>query len=64
MTSTNAPRGPSWRDATVLLVENEPVMRTLLSRRLESEGFTSKSPGTASPQWHSSRAASSPSIWS
>jgi DNA-binding response OmpR family regulator len=33
------PHGPIWHGATVLLVDNESTMRTLLRRRLEAENF-------------------------
>src|SRR6476661_6231263 len=33
------PHGPIWHGATVLLIDNESTMRTLLRRRLEAENF-------------------------
>ena len=33
------PQGPIWHGATVLLIDNESTMRTLLRRRLEAENF-------------------------
>lgn len=33
------PHGPIWRGATVLVVDNEPVMRNLVRRTLEAEDF-------------------------
>ena len=35
----NAPHGPIWRGATVLVVDDEPSIRQLLRRTLEAEGF-------------------------
>jgi DNA-binding response OmpR family regulator len=39
MPSLDVPHGPIWHGATVLVVDNEPVMRELVRRRLEAEGF-------------------------
>jgi DNA-binding response OmpR family regulator len=39
VTSPEVPHGPIWYGATVLVVDNEPATRTLIRRRLESEGF-------------------------
>jgi two-component system, OmpR family, KDP operon response regulator KdpE len=33
------PHGPIWHGATVLVVDNEPVMRALVRRTLEAEDF-------------------------
>lgn len=35
----SAPYGPIWRGATVLVVDDEPVVRQFLRRTLEGEGF-------------------------
>jgi len=35
----NAPHGPIWRGATVLVVDDQAPMRQLLRRTLEAEGF-------------------------
>src|SRR5512141_1668386 len=34
-----APHGPIWHGATVLVVDDEPVVRQFLRRTLEGEGF-------------------------
>jgi DNA-binding response OmpR family regulator len=39
MSSPDVPHGPIWHGATVLVVDNEPVLRTLVRRTLETEGF-------------------------
>jgi DNA-binding response OmpR family regulator len=39
MTSPDAPHGPIWHGATVLVVDNEPAMRALVRRTLEAESF-------------------------
>ncbi|HZB27212.1 MAG TPA: response regulator [Gemmatimonadales bacterium] len=39
MSSPDAPHGPIWHGASVLVVDNEPAARTIVRRRLESEGF-------------------------
>src|SRR5688572_33049908 len=39
MDAVTTPRGPVWQGATVLVVDNEPVMRGLVRRTLEAENF-------------------------
>jgi DNA-binding response OmpR family regulator len=39
MPSSDIPHGPIWHGATVLVVDNEPSLRQLVRRELESEGF-------------------------
>jgi two-component system, cell cycle sensor histidine kinase and response regulator CckA len=39
MASLSPPHGPIWHGATVLVVDNEPVMRKLVSRTLKAESF-------------------------
>jgi DNA-binding response OmpR family regulator len=39
MPSSDAPHGPIWHGATVLVVDNDPSLRQLVRRRLEAEGF-------------------------
>jgi DNA-binding response OmpR family regulator len=39
MPSSEIPHGPIWHGATVLVVDDEPVLRDLVRRRLEAEGF-------------------------
>jgi DNA-binding response OmpR family regulator len=39
MAPSDAPHGPIWHAATVLVVDNEPSLRQLVRRRLEAEGF-------------------------
>jgi DNA-binding response OmpR family regulator len=39
MDASTAAQGPIWHGANVLVVEDEPVMRTLLRRTLEAENF-------------------------
>jgi DNA-binding response OmpR family regulator len=39
MDVVTTPHGPVWHGATVLIVDNEPVMRGLLRRTLEAEDF-------------------------
>ena len=39
MASSDIPHGPIWHGATVLVVDNEPVLLDLVRRRLEAEGF-------------------------
>jgi DNA-binding response OmpR family regulator len=39
MVSPSVPHGPIWHGASVLVVDNEPVLLTLVRRRLEAEGF-------------------------
>ena len=39
MPQSNVPHGPIWNGASVLVVDNEPVLRDLVRRSLEAEGF-------------------------
>ncbi len=39
MDAVTASQGPNWHGATVLVVDNEPVMRALVRRTLEAEEF-------------------------
>ena len=39
MVAVTPAHGPIWHGATVLVVDNEPVMRTLVRRTLEAEDF-------------------------
>jgi CheY-like chemotaxis protein len=39
MDAVTTRRGPVWQGATVLVVDNEPVMRGLVRRTLEAEDF-------------------------
>jgi two-component system cell cycle response regulator CpdR len=39
MPSSEVPYGPIWHGASVLVVDNEPILRELVRRRLEAEGF-------------------------
>jgi DNA-binding response OmpR family regulator len=39
MPSPDVPHGPIWHGATVLVVDNEPMLRALVRRTLEAEGF-------------------------
>jgi DNA-binding response OmpR family regulator len=39
MPSSDAPHGPIWHGAAVLVVDNEASLRQLVRRRLEAEGF-------------------------
>ena len=39
MPSSDIPHGPIWHGATVLVVDNDPVVLKLVHRRLEAEGF-------------------------
>jgi DNA-binding response OmpR family regulator len=39
MTDIARPKGPTWHGATVLVVDNEPIMRGLVRRTLEAEDF-------------------------
>jgi DNA-binding response OmpR family regulator len=39
MASSDVPHGPIWHGATVLVVDDDPVIRQLVCRSLEAEGF-------------------------
>jgi DNA-binding response OmpR family regulator len=39
MDSLPTPHGPAWSGATVLVVDNEPAMRSIIRRTLEAENF-------------------------
>ena len=57
------PHGPIWHGATVLVVDDEPDLRQVVRRTLETEGFHVEEARMASPRCNSFKRAPSRSIW-
>ena len=51
MGGVEAPHGPIWYGATVLVVDNEATSRELIRRMLEVKTFTSRRRRAARPRW-------------
>jgi len=63
MEEVASPHGPIWHGATVLVVDNEPAMRSIVRRMLEAEQFHVEEAEDGGPRWLSFRRATGRSIW-